>query len=186
MNWQTIFESALPYHEFLKKHGNETQRARWAAVYEQVRLSDRQRLLLGGFAREMNVLVLTGAWCGDCVNQCPSMEHIANASPKIRLRFIDRDVDHALREALAINLGHRVPVMVMLSEDFAEVSRYGERTLSAYRRMAAERLGPACPVGVRPPEGDHLVAITQEWLDEIERAQLLLRLSHRLRERHGD
>jgi hypothetical protein len=186
MDWQGIFQSALPYREFLEKHGTETHRTRWAAVYEKVHLTDEQRLLIGGFVRDMHLVVLTGAWCGDCVNQCPSMQRIAEASSKIHLRFLDREANTELRESLAINLGYRVPVLVTLSEDFSEVSRYGERTLSVYRRMAAERLGPACPVGVRPPEGDHLAAITQDWLNEIERAQLLLRLSPRLRERHGD
>jgi hypothetical protein len=31
-----------------------------------------------------------------------------------------------------------------------------------------------------------LAAVTQDWLDEFERVQLLLRLSSRLRQKHGD
>ena len=76
--------------------------------------------------------------------------------------------------------------MVFLSEDGFEVSRYGERTLSTYRRMATEQLGPACPTGLVPPAGEALAAVTAEWLAEFERAQLILRLSPRLRAIHGD
>ena len=104
----------------------------------------------------------------------------------IDLRFLDRDARPDVRDALSINGGHRVPVVVFLSEDGFEVSRYGERTLSTYRRMAAEQLGPACPTGFVPPADEALAAVTAEWLAEFERAQLILRLSPRLRAMHGD
>jgi hypothetical protein len=87
---------------------------------------------------------------------------------------------------LAINGGHRVPLIVFLSEDWYEVARYGERTLSIYRRLAVEQLGSACPTGLIPPAIDALSTVTAEWLAEFERAQLILRLSPRLRSVHGD
>jgi hypothetical protein len=77
-------------------------------------------------------------------------------------------------------------MMVFLSEDDMECARYGERTLATYRKMAAEQLGPAHPTGVGAPSEDYLAVVTQEWLNEIERVQLLLRLSRRLRAKHGD
>ena len=145
-----------------------------------------QRGLLGGFARRMPVLCLAGAWCGDCVNQCPVFDHFAGASATIDLRFLDRDAQPELRDALAINGGHRVPVLVFLSEDWFEVSRYGERTLSIYRRLAADQLGPACPTGLVPPADEAIAVSTAEWLAEFEAPQLILRLSPRLRGKHGD
>ncbi|HWE36721.1 MAG TPA: thioredoxin family protein, partial [Isosphaeraceae bacterium] len=124
--------------------------------------------------------------CGDCVNQCPAFDHFARASSAIDLRFLDRDARPDVRDALAINGGHRVPVVVFLSEDGFEVARYGERTLSAYRKLAADRLGPACPTGLVPPSDDVIALGVSEWLGEFERAQLILRLSPRLRQKHGD
>ena len=82
--------------------------------------------------------------------------------------------------------GQRVPVIVFLSEDWNEVFRYGERTLSIYRKMAADQLGPACPTGLVPPADEALQTLPAEWLAEFERAHLILRLSPRLRARHGD
>jgi thiol-disulfide isomerase/thioredoxin len=134
----------------------------------------------------MPVLCLCGAWCGDCINQCPVFDHFARATDRIDLRFLDRDIKPEVRQELSINGGHRVPVLVFLSEDGFEVSRYGERTLSTYRRMASEQLGPACPTGFVPPAAEALAAVTADWLAEFERAQLILRLSPRLRAMHGD
>jgi hypothetical protein len=186
LDWANLFAAALPYQGFLDKYATPAHRARWDAVHERVSLSPEQKATLGGFVRRMPVLCLAGTWCGDCVNQCPTFDHFAKASWPIDLRFLDRDDNPEVRDALSINGGHRVPVVVFLSEDGFEVSRYGERTLSTYRRMAAEQLGPACPTGLVPPSGDALASTTAEWLAEFERAQLLLRLSPRLREKYGD
>jgi hypothetical protein len=186
VDWSSHFESALPYDRFLDQYATPPQRLRWNAMHSRFALKPAQRELIGGFARRMHVLCLAGAWCGDCINQCPVFDHFAQASGRIVLRFLDRDAKPELRNLLAINGGHRVPVVVFLSEDWFEVSRFGERTLSIYRRLAAEQLGPACPTGLVPPADEALVVNTIEWLAEFERAQLILRLSPRLRSRHGD
>jgi hypothetical protein len=52
--------------------------------------------------------------------------------------------------------------------------------------MAESISGASCPTGIAPPELPLLVRVTQEWLNEFERIQLMLRTSPRLRERHGD
>jgi thiol-disulfide isomerase/thioredoxin len=186
VDWAKKFSAALGYDQFLARYAQPAHLERWKAMFERVRLASQQQELLGSFVREMNVICLAGAWCGDCINQCPIFEHFAQATAKIRLRFLDRDEDLAVRDELSINAGHRVPVLVFLSEDFSEVARYGERTLPQYRQLARDLLGPACPTGIVAPPQDLLAAITQAWLDEFERVQLILRLSPRLRQKHGD
>lgn len=186
IDWSKVFAEALPYETFLGQYASPGQRARWDAMHGRFALSGEQRALLEGFARRMPVLCLCGAWCGDCINQCPVFDHFARATDRIDLRFLDRDIKPEVRQELSINGGHRVPVLVFLSEDGFEVSRYGERTLSTYRRMAVDHLGPSCPTGVVPPAAEALAAVTADWLAEFERAQLILRLSPRLRAMHGD
>jgi hypothetical protein len=105
---------------------------------------------------------------------------------RINLRFLDRDENLDLAGHFKVNGGLRVPLALFLAEDFELCSIYGERTLSRYRALAAQRLGPACPTGIVPPGATELSATLQEWLNEFERVQLLLRLSPRLREKHGD
>jgi len=186
MDWSSALLAALPYPAFLDRYATPTQQARWDSMHSRITLDPGQLALLGGFVRRMPVLVLAGTWCGDCVNQCPIFDHFARASSVIDLRFLDRDALPEVADALAINGGHRVPAVLFLSEDLQEVARYGERTLSTYRRLAAEQLGPACPTGLVPPSEDATRLAVVEWLDQFERAQLILRLSPRLRERYGD
>ena len=54
-----------------------------------------------------------------------------------------------------------------------------------YRQMARDFAGESCPTGIGTY--DPLFAqVTQDWLNEFERVQWLLRLSARLRKLHGD
>ena len=186
MEWSDVFGHALGYSEFLQRHATPEQQARWQAVYDRVALTPEQRELLAGFVREMHVVCVAGAWCGDCVNQCPILARIGEQNPRIQVRFVDRDARPDAQDALVMNAGRRVPAVVFLSEDDEECSRYGDRTLASYRQMAADRLGPACPTGIVPPGPALTSAVTAEWIGQFERIQLMLRLSKRLREKHND
>ncbi|HGJ67103.1 TPA: thioredoxin family protein [bacterium] len=183
--FKSKFDQGLSYKEFMEA-SKEHEQARWQAVYDRINLTNEQRKLLAGFKRKMNVLCMTGAFCGDCVRQCPIMQRIAEASDMIDLRFLDRDSNPDLSEHLRILGGARVPVVVFLSEDFLEFARFGDRTLSTYRKMAIEQIGSACSTGIVPPAEEELATLTQEWVDIFERPQLALRLSPMLRQRYGD
>ena len=180
------FAAALPYDAYVRS-GTDEQQRRWQQVYDAARLSDSQTNLLRGFVRRIHVLIVSGIWCGDCVQQCPLLEKIAQANPeRIVVRLIDRDQHKELSGQLRINAGDRVPVVVFLAEDLALCSVYGERTLNRYRAIALRQLGAACEIAIAPPDRDELAATLQDWLNEFERIQLMLRLSPRLRKLHGD
>jgi hypothetical protein len=185
-DWSNVFDESLSYGEFLDRYANESQRGRWDAMHARYALTPTQQGLLKTFKRRMPVVCLAGAWCGDCINQCPVFDHFARSASAIELRFLDRDALPAVRDGLMINGGARVPVVVFLSEDWNEVCRYGERTLSIYRRLAADQLGPACPTGLVALPEEAMSTITAEWLAEFERAQWILRLSPRLRAKYED
>jgi hypothetical protein len=184
--WAAAFAVALPYDRFLERHATAEQRERWTAFHGRVSLTDAQRALLGGFVRRMPVLVLAGAWCGDCVNQCPIFAHFAAAAPAIDLRLLDRDALPAIAAHLKVCGGQRVPVAAFFSEDFTPILFYGDRTLSAYRTAAAAQLGESCATGAVPPPADAIAGVVADWLDQFERVHHILRLSARLRQKHSD
>ena len=185
IDYESTFSSALEYGAFLEKYGTPDHQSRWSEAYDHVQLTDSQRSLLGSFVRNINVLCLAGAWCGDCVGQCPIFRRFAEATSKIHLRFIDRD-DHPKTAAeLTVCGGGRVPVVLFLSEDFHECARYGDRTLSRYRSMAAELGGAACSTGLAGSD-EAMAEVVADWLREFERVELMLRISPRLRKLHGD
>lgn len=184
--WETAFNAALRYGEFLDRFATAEQRARWDAFHARVSLTPEQKTLLGGFVRRMPVMVLAGAWCGDCVNQCPIFDHFATASPVVDVRFLDRDAHPDIAVHLQVCGGQRVPTVAFFSEDWHPVLFYGDKTLAAYRAAASSQLGSSCATGVVPPADTLIAAVTSDWLDQFERVQLILRLSGRLRQLHGD
>ncbi len=167
--------------------GKPQQREDWQRVYDSVGLTHHQHAMAASFTRSMKVIVLSGIWCGDCVQQVPLMQRIAEANPAaIDLRYLDRDAHMDLQQQVSINAGHRVPVVIFCAEDYELVGWYGDRTLSRYRAMAARQLGGACPLPGAPVPQDEMDACLADWLEQFERVHLLLRLSARLRQKHGD
>lgn len=191
LDWTTLYSSGLTYDDFLAKYGNENQQERWSTKLKTLSLSEAQKSLLASFTREMHVLCLAGAWCGDCVDQCPMFQLIEQACPHIHVRYIDRDAaPDDLKAATQVCGGNRVPVVVFLNEDDQVTGMYGDRTLAKYRQMVEKLGGAACSTGISlgahgemdPPTS----SVLAEWIDQFERNQWICRTSTRLREKHGD
>lgn len=183
---RTKFESGLPYDAYVAT-GTPDQRQKWRDFHARVSLTDAQRSLLAGFTRQVNILIVSGTWCGDCVQQVPMFDHVTRANPaRIALRVIDRDQNPDLAEPIKICSGLRVPTVIFMNEDFDFCSLMGDRSLSRYRAMAAAKLGASCPLPGAPVPPDEIAATLQDWINELERVQLMLRLSPKLRERYQD
>ena len=182
--WKSEHSAGLTWQNYLAAHADRT--AGWKAHIAAARLTAEQGVHLASFKRRMNVLVLTGAWCGDCAVQCPMIGAVAAACPVADVRFLEQ-ADHAdLADQLRICGGTRVPTVVWCSEDFHFCSILGDRTLARYRSIAARQLGASCPLPWATVATDEATATLQGWLEEFERVQLMLRTSPRLRQLHGD
>jgi thioredoxin-like negative regulator of GroEL len=178
------FAAGLPYEAYLAT-ATPDQQLRWAK--SQATLTDAQRRLIVGFARRVNILVISGAWCGDCASQCPMLAAIAGANPAaIHLRFLDREAHLDLANQVRICGGLRVPTVIFMNEDCEFVSLMGDKSLARLRAVAAKRLGSACELPGAPAGESEAAQTLQDWLNEVERVHLLVRLSPKLRERHGD
>lgn len=169
------------------KSMTDDQRVAWQKVYDQIELTAHQKDVLASSVREMNVIALSGAWCGDCVRQGPMFQKIAEASNgKIKLKWCDRDEHMDLQERVTVCGGQRVPIVVFMAEDFEQVGWLGDKPLAKYRMLAAQLQGAGCPLPGAPVPADEIAAELADWCDQFERVQLLLRLSGRLRKKHGD
>jgi hypothetical protein len=135
----------------------------------------------------MRILTVSGIWCGDCVEQVPMLDIIANASAgKVLHKLVDRDVHRDLSSQLMICGGHRVPTVLFLSEDCDFCALAGDRSLARYRAKAARELGASCSTGLVVPPAEQMAATLADWVGEVERVQLMLRLSPRYRQKYGD
>jgi thiol-disulfide isomerase/thioredoxin len=179
------FNKGLDFQSYINS-GAPAHTDRWHKAYNNTLLSEDQKKFLATFVRKINILVISGTWCGDCVRQCPIIAKIAENCPTMQLKFLDNQANPELANELRIHGASRVPVAVVLSEDFFEVSRFGDRTLSSYRRKAEKEAGVACDTGLIPTTSNDLEQEISEWIAHFERAHLLLRTSGLLRQRYND
>ena len=182
------FRAGVTYAEFVAGGEPEGHRPPWDDRYGLLALDPAQEALVKSFTRSMNVLCMTGTWCGDCALQGSAMARIAEANPdRIALRFLLRQEEHAdLIVKAPINAGFRVPVTWFMAEDFEPAAVFGDRTLSRYRAMARKQLPAEQANVLAPPPEDPVREVLHEVLEMFERVQLMLRLSPRLCEKHGD
>lgn len=183
--FREYFEKGLPFPDYIAS-GDSGQQARWKEYAMRIKPGDSQYKLLLSFKRRINVLVLSGIWCGDCARQGPMLRAIEEAAPTITVHFVESRANPELQDELRILGATRVPVVVALSEDFFEVSRFGDRTLGAYRHKAEAEFGPACDAGLGNQSPPELAEELAEWVAHFERIQLMLRLAPALRERYQD
>ena len=115
MDFMQKWPTGLDYTHFLERYATPEQRRRWDELHAQVKLTPAQQTLLAGFRRDMLIMVVSGAWCGDCVQQCPILDHFAKQSDRIQIRYFDRDDNPDLADALSICGGRRVPSVLFLS-----------------------------------------------------------------------
>lgn len=191
---RSTFQRSVAYSAYTAT-GTQHQQHQWSHFdqfsREHAPLTSAQIDLIKSFTRRINILVLSGTWCGDCVHQCPLFHQLAEVSPAasggmIDLRFIDRDDASELAEAAKICGGLRVPTVIFLNEDLEFVSILGDRSLTRYRSIAAKALGASCPLPGAPVPADEIAETRQDWLNELERVHLLLRMSPKLRQKHHD
>ena len=183
--WASAYARGLPYDEFLDRFATEPQRNNWNEALEAITLTAEQTALLESFPREMHVLVLAGAWCGDCVSQCPIFEAFARVCPKLKIRYVDRNAEPPIAALMTTCGAARVPSVAFLSEDGHLCGRYGDKTLAKYRDLASQLAGDVCSTGFGEPAAMR-AAVIAEWLGQFERIEWMLRLSGRLRSLHGD
>lgn len=182
---RSFFDQALSFADYIKS-GSESQQSNWVNADKRVSLRPEQAALLASFTRQMPVLVISGMWCGDCAQQVPIFRHFADASKSIDLRIIDRDKGIELSEMVKICGGNRVPTVIFMNEEFDLIGLYGDNSLSRMRAKAAKQLGATCVLPGAVVPVDEMAAGVSDWLDEFERAQLICRLSTKLRAKHQD
>ena len=183
--WKKYWNLALSFDEYLEK-SDDSHVQRWMDSAKRIpELSKVQIERLQGYDRKLNVLMYSGVWCGDCVRQGPLLNKLVDScGDKVNLRFIERDISEELQDELRILGALRVPMTVFLTEDFWEIQRFGERTLSIYKSKMAREIGRGNNDGILSPKArDRELS---EWVDIFERVLIMTRLSPPLRRRHKD
>jgi thiol-disulfide isomerase/thioredoxin len=183
--WKQSWKAAKPLDSFLKG-APQNQEQRWLESEKRAPvLTEEQKARLKDYNRTIRILMECAPWCLDCARVAPYLKNIVQAiGEKAELRLIDRNASPALRDELKIMGAIRIPRVVVLSEDWFEVDRLGDRSLSVYRSRMAREIGRGVNHGILSPTARQ--AELSEWIDAIERALIILRTAPTLRKRYND
>lgn len=183
--WITSWEAAKSSSDFLLGATIE-QVTKWSESFDRApELTDEQGRRLKSYNRILHVLMVGGTWCGDCSRTAPYLMKITEAAgEKVDFRIIDRDASTKLKDEIRIMGGPRVPVVIFLTEDWLEASRFSDRTLTVYRSKMAREVGRGIDQGVLSPQARERELL--EWVDLFERILIMLRVAPALRKKYGD
>jgi thiol-disulfide isomerase/thioredoxin len=183
--WEMSWESAKNFEEFLREGPPELVQ-RWMDASERApRLTEFQKQRLTGYNRSIRALMVGAIWCLDCARIAPYLTKIIETvGNQAELRIIDRETFPNLRDELRIMGAPRVPRVVLLSEDWFEIDRLGDRSLSVYRSRIAREIERGEDHGILSPTARQIELA--EWVDAFERALIILRTAPALRKRYND
>ncbi|NQT21493.1 MAG: thioredoxin family protein [Planctomycetes bacterium] len=183
VNLEERFARGVSLEEFIEG-ADARQMMQWS--YDNTILTDDQLEALRGFDRKMNMLVVAAVWCPDSQANVPVMAKIADSSPNIDMRIVNRDDNEDLMQEHLTNGGMRIPLCLMLSQDFYLVERWTERPARAYRflydlRQQGVSGDAARAKFMRQYHSTGMIEATvSELIGRIGRAGLILALSRRL------
>ena len=89
----------------------------------------------------MRVVAIAEDWCGDVVRHVPVLARLADAAPKLELRFITREQHPEVFVRFLSNGGEAIPKFIFLSEAWVECGNWGAMP-DACRELIAR--GKAC------------------------------------------
>jgi thiol-disulfide isomerase/thioredoxin len=136
-----VFQSGQSYSDYRQHLLDDGGPAREKLQFSEESLA-KATLDLDAFShldRPVRVLVLSEDWCGDCTDNLPILNRIAEETGKLDVRILHRDehpdiADQYLKEGKF----RAIPTMVFLDEDFKDLGVFIERPDSV-TNLRAER-----------------------------------------------
>lgn len=131
-------EEGMSFEQFMAQMTKNKER--FQEYYENVPISPAALDTFKRLARPLDVLVIAEDWCGDVINNMPTLGKIAKQSGKLNLHVFLRDQNLDIMNQY-LNQGKfmSIPVFVFFDEDMREVGRFIERPAAVTELNNASR-----------------------------------------------
>ena len=141
LDWKSIFASGQPYPDWIQAGESPDNRARMEASRQALALAPELRGFLAALPRPVRVVAIAEDWCGDVVRHVPVLQALAEAAPRLELRFITREQHPEVFVRFLSNGGEAIPKFIFLSEAWVECGNWGAMPESCKQLIAR---GKAC------------------------------------------
>lgn len=141
IDWKAVFASGLDYAAWLDAAESPEQRAKLEAQHAALQLEAPVTAFLGALPRPLHVVAIAEDWCGDVIRHAPVLQRLAEAAPRMQVRYLRRDQHPDCFARFLTNGGEAIPKFIFLNEAFVECGNWGPMP-EACRELIAR--GKAC------------------------------------------
>lgn len=123
---RTYWKDGFTFEEYLEEEVQENEEL-WAGMYRKHSTPAWALERLEEIGGSWRLIAITEDWCGDASNTVPVVARLAEASPRVDLRVVERDDNLDLMDRYLTDGSRSIPVVVILDEDFEPVDHWGPR-----------------------------------------------------------
>ncbi len=170
IDWKAVHGSGLDYAAWLAAAESPEQRDKMEALRQAQALEPGAASILAGLPRPVHVVAIAEDWCGDVVRHVPVLARMAEAAPRLSVRYISREQHPEVFIRFLTNGGEAIPKFVFLSDSFVECGHWGPMP-DACREFIAR--GKAC--------GNVAAArkkVSTRYQEDVDRAEVVAELLH--------
>jgi hypothetical protein len=137
LDFEKLWNEALTFHDFVAVCKAE-HCGLWRGIYNLARIPDWALAAVSNGPRR-KLLVIAEDWCGDAVNTVPIVAKLADQSPWLELRIVERDAHPEVMDQYLTNGSRSIPVVIALDDSFHEIGHWGPRPDELQRWLMANR-----------------------------------------------
>ncbi|UXP31018.1 thioredoxin family protein [Reichenbachiella agarivorans] len=121
--------------------------SRMKRVYKKVELNSEIIDRIKAISSPQHWVLISESWCGDASQTVPVIAKIAEQNPNITLHIVLRDSNPELMAYYKTNGATSIPILVILNENWSEITVWGPRPAVAQQKVMEYK---AMPEAERP------------------------------------
>jgi hypothetical protein len=125
IDWKAVFDSGKTYHDWLAASESPENRSKMKTFKEEILVEPQLLGFLRALSRPVHVIAIAEDWCGDVVRHVPVLQRLADAAPKLNVRYISREQWPAVFARFLTNGGEAIPKFIFLNDRFVECGNWG-------------------------------------------------------------
>lgn len=149
------WEDGVNFRVYLEEDVEENQEL-WSGVYEKHSTPEWAPERLEEIGGRWRLIAITEDWCGDASNTVPVVARLAEDSPRVELRVVQRDDNPDLMDRYLTDGSRSIPVVVILDDDLEPVGHWGPRPEELQEFVIGEKEKAERPV-------DEIYRDTRKW-----------------------
>ena len=141
IDWEEVLASGKDFATWLDRAESEENRDKMANALANLKIEEAIATGLKGLKRQVHVVAIAEDWCGDVVRHVPALQAMAQATDKLRVRFVTREQYLDVFTRFLTNGGEAIPKFIFISDQFVECGNWGPMPASCRTLIAR---GKAC------------------------------------------